>query len=269
MKIVRVPFRWERLQQTLGGSFDTNNKSELLATVADIRSTGAHVLIDPHNYGGYRISGTMYQIGTPQVTQVHFVDFWTKLAPLFSYDDGIKFGLMNEPSNMSGDVWWPAAQAATNAIRGMGIGNMIMVPGISWTGAHSWVTSGNSTWALSFSDPANNYCFEVHQYFDSDSSGTTDIAVSETIGVERIQAFQSWCAANGKRGFMGEFGFASNATSIACARNFLTEIESHPEVWVGWTAWAAGPWWSNAYQFFLGQTSGSDSAQLDILEEFL
>lgn len=62
------------------------------------------------------------------------------------------------------------------AIRATGATNVVFVPGVAWTGAHSWNATfygtPNAVVMATVRDPGNNYVFEVHQYLDSDSSGT-------------------------------------------------------------------------------------------------
>ena len=50
----------------------------------------------------------------------------------------------------------------------------------------------------------------MHQYLDSDGSGTSDICVSPTIGAERLAAATAWLQANNMKGFLGEIGAGSN-----------------------------------------------------------
>lgn len=50
----------------------------------------------------------------------------------------------------------------------------------------------------------------MHQYLDSDGSGTSEICVSSTIGVERITAATQWLTAHGFKGLLGEIGTGSN-----------------------------------------------------------
>lgn len=63
---------------------------------------------------------------------------------------------------------------------------------------------------------------EMHQYPDSDSSGTSTTCVSPTIAVERLRAATEWLKANNLKGFLGEFGGGSNGSSLvpilACRR---------------------------------------------------
>ena len=80
------------------------------------------------------------------------------------------------PHDMPTEQWLGAANAAIAAIRKAGAHNLILVPGNSWTGAHSWLDDWyggpNGVWMLKVRDPQDHYAFEVHQYLDADSSGT-------------------------------------------------------------------------------------------------
>jgi endoglucanase len=51
---------------------------------------------------------------------------------------------------------------------------------------------------------------EMHQYLDSDGSGTSPTCVSSTIGAERLADATTWLQSNGLRGFLGEIGTGSN-----------------------------------------------------------
>jgi hypothetical protein len=50
----------------------------------------------------------------------------------------------------------------------------------------------------------------MHQYLDSDGSGTSPTCVSPTIGAERLQAATQWLQQNNLKGFLGELGAGSN-----------------------------------------------------------
>lgn len=51
---------------------------------------------------------------------------------------------------------------------------------------------------------------EMHQYLDSDGSGTSATCVSATIGAERLAAATAWLKQTGLKGFLGELGAGSN-----------------------------------------------------------
>ncbi len=267
MNTFRLPFRWERLQRSLLATLDATELSRLRSTVNGLNNLGAVVLLDPHNYARYY--GTV--VGSGSVTNAAFADFWAKLANEFKSSNVI-FGLMNEPNEMSTDAWVSAANAAIAAIRNTGATNLILVPGNAWSGAWSWnqtwYGTSNATAMLRITDSRNNYAFEAHQYLDGDSSGSSSSCVSTTIGAERLAAFTNWLRANGKRGFIGEFGGGRDATCTAAIDNAVKHIEANASLYLGWTYWAAGPWWGDYYTT-LEPLNGVDRPQMDALEPHL
>lgn len=73
-------------------------------------------------------------------------------------------------------------QAAINGIRSTGATTQyIFVEGNSYSGAWTWTTVNDNLKALT--DPSNMIVYEMHQYLDSDGSGTSTACVSSTIGV--------------------------------------------------------------------------------------
>jgi endoglucanase len=268
MNLVRLPFRWERLQPALNQSFDTAELSRLQNFVDGTTAKGVSVLLDPHNYAHYR--GNV--IGQNGISYAAFADFWARLATVFKNNPKVLFGLMNEPFEISTETWVSAANAAIQRIRATGATNTIMVPGNAWTGAHSWTQNGygtsNAVAMKQISDPGNNIVFEVHQYLDSDSSGMKSDCVSANIGVERLKSFTDWLRANGKRGFLGEFAGANNTVCTQAVSTMLDYIETNKEVWAGWAWWAAGPWWDD-YMFSIEPSNGTDKPQMSALMSHL
>jgi endoglucanase len=251
---------WERLQPVRGASFDAAELSRLQTTVSHLTAKGASVILDPHNYARY--GGALIGSAIPNSD---FADFWSRLAALFKSDSKVLFGLMNEPHDMPTEQWVGAANAAIAAIRATGARNLILVPGNAWTGAHSWSQNSygtsNAVAMLNIDDPANNYAYEVHQYLDSDSSGTSATCVSATIGSERVQGFTTWLKSHGKKGFLGEFGAGSNTTCLSAIDDLLNHLAANTDVWLGFTYWAAGPWWGS-YFMSLEPQSGADAPQM-------
>lgn len=91
----------------------------------------------------------------------------------------------------------------------------------------------------------------MHQYLDSDSSGTSPTCVSSTIGVERLTAATNWLKQNGLKGFLGEIGAGSNSACIAAVKGAMCYMQQSG-VWIGTTWWAAGPWWGTvSVQIFI------------------
>jgi endoglucanase len=105
-----------------------------------------------------------------------------------------------------------------------------------------WISSGNGDAFKTITDPNKNIAIEMHQYLDSDSSGTSGTCVSSTIAAERLAAATAWLKTYGFKGFLGEIGGGSNDVCIAAIKGGLCAMQQSG-VWIGVTWWAAGPWW--------------------------
>ena len=258
LKLIRVPILWDRLQRTLGGTLETDYLNGIKNNVAWAKANGCSVIIDLHNYGRYAIdeSGTYtsYIIentygGVVKVTTAHLSDVWRRLSTEFRNESAVyAYGMMNEPHDMGSANWKLISQNVLTAIRASGDNKMIMVSVDSWSGAHSWVgTHGPTAW---ITDPANNFKYEAHQYFDSDSSGTYRSSYQDelardsslaTIGQRRMAGFINWCATNGVKGFLGEYSVPkSDERWLTVLENFLSALDSAD---MDGTYWSAGEWW--------------------------
>ena len=259
---VRLPFRWERLQPHLDQPLDAGELARIEAVVAAVTDGGGYVVLDPHNYARYRKA----IVGSDAVPIAAFADFWARLAAKFADRDHVVFGLMNEPHGLPAEDWRDAAQAAIDAIRAAGAGNLILVPGVSWTGAHSWIKSGNGAALAAITDPADNFAFEAHQYLDKDYSGTHEECPRETAGADGLRVFEGWLKEQGRKGFLGEFGAPANPACLQALDAMLAQMDANPDLWLGWTYWAAGAWWSQDYPLSIQpDRSGADRPQLDVL----
>lgn len=220
------------------------------------------VMIEPHNFARYEQNGAELVIGAG-ISHVSFADFWARLATVYRTNDHVFFNLMNEPNTMPTEQWLAGANAAIAAIRQAGATNLILVPGNAWTGAWSWQLNWygtpNAQVMLGVIDPANNYAYDVHQYLDSDASGTSATIVSPTIGAERVAGFTQWLRTHNRRGFLGEFAVANSTIGAGIGdeaiTNLLSHLDANSDVWLGWTWWSAGPWWGE-YQFTLEPIGG-------------
>ncbi|KAJ3122143.1 hypothetical protein HK098_003089 [Nowakowskiella sp. JEL0407] len=249
MNIFRLPILWERLQPKLYGEFNATYQAGLDATIKMMNDAGATVIIDPHNFGRYPyVNGNL--IGSAAVPNAAFDDFWTRLSNLYKGNPKIWFDIMNEPFNQDSVTWAASAQSALNAIRAAGFTNVVQVPGVRWTGAHSWFNTGGSDGSVSnadalksIKDPLNNFQIEIHQYLDSDSSGTHNECTSPTIGVERIAIFTLWARQNGFKAWLGEIGASDTPTCVSAFSGVLEFMEANSDVYQGVSYWAAGAWW--------------------------
>jgi len=92
------------------------------------------------------------------------------------------------------------------------------------------------------------------RYLDRDSSGSSPEIVRATIGRERLAGFTQWLRTHQRRGFLGEFAVANSTIDEGLGAEALDHMLGHladnADVWLGWTWWAAGPWW-HEYMFTL------------------
>ena len=268
MNVFRIPFLWETLQPVPKQPFRPEEIMRLQAVVALATSQGLTVLLDPHNYARY--DGKI--VGGPDIGDDALADFWGRMAQAFKSNKHVWFGLMNEPHDMPTAQWLGAANAAIAAIRAAKAHNLILVPGNAWTGAGSWLGTwyggANGVVMLGVRDPENHYVFEVHQYLDPDGSGTHPEISSPTLGVERLKAFTAWCRLHKKRAFLGEFAVPATPDGRAALDAMLTDMERSPDVWLGYTWWAAGSRWGE-YMFTLEPKNGVDRPQMAWLRPHL
>ena len=87
-------------------------------------------------------------------------------------------------------------------------------------------------------------------------------------GSERVTAFTTWLRGNGYRAFLGEFAGARNQTCYDAVDDLLDHLDANRDVWLGWTWWAAGPWWSD-YMFTLAPDGMTDRPQMAVLTPHL
>lgn len=268
MDIVRLPVRWERVQPSLSGPLSSEELQRLDTVIGNARAYRLDVILDVHNYGRY--AGR--SVTEPAVAN-GLAHLWTRLAQHYK-GQPLAFGLMNEPNRIAATDWRRIVDRVVVAIRATGARNLILVPGTKWTGAHSWTRTGgggsNAEAFAGFRDPGGNFAFEMHQYLDSDSSGTHPGCVGPDTGADRLRAATAWLRSEHARGFLGEFGAGRDAACLEALDRMLTYLDRNGDVWMGWTYWAAGPWWPDSYMFSVQPTrAGMERPQMRVLREHL
>jgi endoglucanase len=237
LNIFRIPFLMERL---VPGSLTSGINSAYLADLKSISSyitsKGGYPVICAQNFGRY--------YGNVITDTNGFKTFWQTVATQFKSDSKVIFDTNNEYHDMDNSLVVNLNQAAINGIRAAGATSQtIFVEGNSYTGAWTWVSSGTGSGMAGLTDPNSNIIYEMHQYLDSDGSGTHDSCVSTNIGVERITAATNWCRSNGKNCILGETAAAANSQCISALSNMLNYMKNNNDVWRGWLLWGGGPWW--------------------------
>lgn len=266
---IRLPFRWERLQPKLGADFDPAELTRLTGAVDAAGSAGLAVVLDPHNYARYGDA----PIGSPAAPVAAFAGFWGRLAKVFKSRPTVVFSLMNEPHDIHGADWATAANAAIAAIRKAGALNFVLVPGTAWTGAHSWSselsTGRNDREMLAASDPLGRMAFDVHQYLDADFSGRSPDCPAAERAIRAIDDVSDWLRANGRRGFLGEVAASPRPECVSALKTIVSKVNAAPDLWIGWTAWAAGAWWPKDYPFNLEPTPDGPAPQMAALKPLM
>ena len=215
-----------------------------------------------HDYGANKKG----LIGRDADATAEFTESWRLIAARYKSAPNVIFGLMNEPNKQSATEWLVGANAAIAAIRDTGANQLILVPGSYWDGAWRWTSTDNGKVMLGVQDPRQNYAFEVHQYFDSDGSGTSADVVPGS-GAKRLEAFTSWARTNKKRGFLGEFGWARTDEAAREGEAALAYMGENRDVWLGWAYWSGGPWWGD-YMYTSEPKDGQDRPQMKLLERY-
>lgn len=266
MTVFRLPFLWERIQPEAYGELDPAELARLDEVVNLVIDAGAQIILNPHSYARYYDA----VIGESDLEVGAFEDLWFRLASHYGTNERVIFGLMNEPAEMESELWLSDANAAIAAVRAAGADNLILVPGNDYSGAHSWEAdwygTPNSELMDDIVDPLDNFAYELHQYLDADSSGTSAECVSPTVGSERLESVTRWLADEGKQGFLGEFAAANNPTCLEALDDLVGFMGDHPDTWLGWTYWAGGPWWGDDIFAIEPSSDGLDRPQMDVLE---
>jgi hypothetical protein len=193
LDVVRLPFRWERVQPELGGDLDAEELARLTAAVSRAHAAGLGVILDLHNYGAYFLDdgtqGVRRPVGSAEVTREYFVDFWRRLSEAVHDEPGVvAYGLMNEPVGLpaadgesAAQAWEQASQEAVETIRSAGDRTTVMVAGYEWSHVWHWSEVHPKAW---IQDPADNIRYEAHHYWQQAYERTYDVELAEAAAAE-------------------------------------------------------------------------------------
>jgi hypothetical protein len=230
--VVRVPFRWERVQPVLGGALG-GDITRLDAMIAAANTAGIVCILDCHNYGIYYddnagaqllrfVGGDAYN----EIPYATFSDFWSKMSTRYKTNAGvIGYGLMNEPAYITTLQWRTASQGALDAIRATGDTKAVMVcgGGAEFSAAKTWSVYNPVPWIV---DGANNYFYEAHAYFFDTNSASYAVVNAAS----QAAAFQPWKSA--------VTGWTPGGMFAAPGGSLITDDDSSFEQGLG--SWRAG-----------------------------
>lgn len=277
-KLIRIPFRWERVQKQLGGELDQVELAKMKAVVSAAQELGVYVILDLHNFGryctysnGYSSADNNYAIlGSRTCSSAHFCDLWKRLAKEFmGYTNIWGYDIMNEPHDMlKSSPWDKLAQECIDAIREVDKQTPIVVEGNEYASSSKWTNLSQDLKDLT--DPSDKLIFQAHVYFDNDASGKyvknyDEEKATEDIGVERLKPFVEWCKKYGKQGFVGEYGVPDNDPRWLVTLDKALEYLS--ENGIGGTYWSAGPRWGDD-ALAVQPINGQDRPQMSVLGKY-
>lgn len=270
MGLIRMPIQTRRFQPASYGALDPAGRTDEPAVSGSTAGTqtnllsikrvldyaftkGIRVIIDLHNYGGITdtLTNSSRTIGADSEGTAQFVDVWTRIATKFKNYPNVIWGLENEPVGMSAAQWKTGATAAINAIASVTTAQLVLIPGgANYTGAHDWTSSGNAAAWTGYVPPTGlPIAFEMHQYLDSNDSGTsTTVVAGKGAGVldQSGGLATTWCRNNGFKAFLGEVGWSFNDSQTSGGvpstegKAIFDFMSANSDVWMGWSYWLGG-----------------------------
>lgn len=190
VKMVRIAFRWERIQKVLSGDLDPAELYRLTDAVNAAGRNGLRVVLDLHNFGSYysgnTTQGWRHALGSSTLPESALADLWRRLSTHFKGNTTVLgYGIMNEPAGMydggtvsPAKLWERASQAAVNAIRSTGDVKTTLVGGYKWSGAQDWGQAHPRAW---IDDPTGNTRYEAHHYWDREHWGHFDHSYADEV----------------------------------------------------------------------------------------
>ncbi|TAJ28255.1 glycoside hydrolase family 5 protein [Bosea sp. (in: a-proteobacteria)] len=262
---VRLPFRWERLQPALGEGLDIMELARLDQAVRQATDAGLVPILDLHNFGYY----DKRRLGSKEMPAERLGDVWRRLASHYKDRPKLVFSIMNEPYDIHSAEWARIQNVAVAAIRQAGAGQLILVTGTAYGGAHSWTSDlpvgNNGRDLLDVKDPLDRYAYDFHQYLDADFSGRAAECSAAQRAVTAIDSVTAWLKQHDRRGFLGEFASSSQQDCLAALGQLAARVDAHPRQWVGWAYWGAGAWWPPDYIFNIEPTASGERPQMKVL----
>lgn len=264
--VIRLPIRWERVQQSAFGELHTPDINQLKRVLDTASAHNMKVIIDLHNFGRF------YGQALTQQDANKLADVWGKLAVTFKDHPGLYgYELMNEPHDLEGGsvAWTEIAQYVTAEIRKVDKETLIIIPGYNWQNAQNW-TKNNPGLPLKNTD--DNLIYSAHIYFDSTYNGKYAKSFDEdkrntNIGVTESSDFREWLHTNNVKGIFTEFGVPDNDPRwLSVMDLFLESVQEDPHI-MGAIYWSAGPWWKD-YLLSIEPQNGSERPQMQILQKY-
>lgn len=307
MNTVRVPVSWGYLQLDGAGKGSINlayYNNYVRPLLQSLTQAKVNTIVDLHAYMRYSKFGEQYSgcgenaacpDGTLILDEKAYQSLWGQLATLMQNDPDIDknyllIDLVNEPVAVPDDKVFTIQASLIKLLRAQKFDGYILVEGNSWSGLHSWTTtqwqgSDNQTYSNASLFTRANFekagindlskiLINVHQYLDSDYSGTHNDCLQDltTVGDNgfNLNAFTDYLAENRLKAIVTEFGTGTNQASCKAPLNeFVRYMQDNSAQgkdygFAGWTLWASGHGWGN-YNLRVKP----ESYQMDTVKDYL
>ena len=307
MNTVRIPVSWGYLQLDgpgkggLNRDYYINYIRPLLQTLTKAK---IHAVVDLHAYMRYSKFGEQYSgcfsnapcpDGSLILDGKAYQSVWGQLVTLIQEDTNIDkeyivLDLMNEPVAVPDDKVFTIQVALIKMLREQQFKGTILIEGNNWTGLHSWTTEEwvgsdgkrytnaslftRENFAQAGIADLSNLVINVHQYLDSDYSGTHDTCQQDlkTTGPNgfNLDAFTQYLEKNKLKAMVTEFGTGTNVSSCSQPLNeFMQYMQDNAAKdkdfgFVGWTIWSTGHGWGG-YNLRVKP----DSYHMQVLHQYL
>lgn len=172
---------------------------------------------------------------------------------------------MNEPHDLdSADAWTTSVQTAVTAIRNAGAkSQLLLLPGLEWSGADSFLNSGGAYQRLSqlkdYDGSTTLLAFDLHHCeqppwtrllrsrrsgllrgADLDNNGGSSVTCQDN-GISRTYSpIVSTLRSAGRIAMLTETGGGTNQGCINYLGQSLAYLNDNNDVFFGWTIWGAG-----------------------------
>ena len=261
--VFRIPFKWELIQPTLGGTIDPTYLANMMNYVNLGTQLGVQILLDMHNYGAYNGNLTLSS-GGPTTAQLS--NCWVQIAtsPGIMNNPNVRLGIQNEPHIDTAD-WTVIHNQIVSDLRAAGVTDWV----------HAAVNNGPMLGVGSingFVDSLNKTYFEGHQYTDPTQQGKAAIAAANlsdyiALACRAVQLYRQ--TGSTVKLFWGEVGFDTGATAMASLALFLGYIQQNAATFNGITFWSAGQEFGTNYVYDMNDTNGTDMPQTVYAQQFL
>lgn len=306
MNTVRLPISWGYLQLEGAGIGNINLNyydNYIKPLLQSLTKAKVHTIIDLHAYMRYSKFGKEYSgcfgnapcpDGTLILDAKAYESVWGQLVKHIQEDpeinqDYILLDLVNEPVEVPDDKVFTIQAQLINFLRAQNFKGTILVEGNHWTGLHSWNKEWTGSDGKKYSNASlftrkhfidagitdlSKILINVHQYFDSNYSGTEDSCQQDlsTTGMDgfNLETFADYLKTNQLKAIVTEFGVGKDQASCSSALNqFMRYLESHNAKdkdygFAGFTLWSSGHGWGD-YNLRIKP----DSYPMQVMEDYL